>query len=132
MVERDNYLNIYINDYPFAEKPPFFFWEQAASYHLWGINEFAARFPSVLAGLVMVIFCFEVGRRIRDQYLGTIWSLVYLTSLLPGVFARSAVIDHTSTPSLQSRSFFYIATTANMRRGVSSLEQEPHNIESLY
>ena len=132
MVERDNYLNIYINDYPFAEKPPFFFWEQAASYHLWGINEFAARFPSVLAGLVMVIFCFEVGRRIRDQYLGTIWSLVYLTSLLPGVFARSAVIDHTFNAFIAIAVFFFIATTANMKRGVSSLEQEPHNIDSLY
>ena len=106
MVERDNYLNIYINDYPFAEKPPFFFWEQAASYHLWGINEFAARFPSVLAGLAMVIFCFEVGRRIRDQYLGTIWSMVYLTSLLPGVFARSAVIDHTFNAFIAIAAFF--------------------------
>lgn len=106
MVERDNYLNIYINDYPFAEKPPFFFWEQSLSYHLWGINEFAARFPSVIAGLVMLIFCFEVGRRIRDQYLGTLWSLIYLTSLLPGVFARSAVIDHTFNTFIAIATFF--------------------------
>ena len=80
----------------------------------------------------MVIFCFEVGRRIRDQYLGTIWSLVYLTSLLPGVFARSAVIDHTFNAFIAIAVFFFIATTANMKRGVSSLEQEPHNIDSLY
>jgi 4-amino-4-deoxy-L-arabinose transferase-like glycosyltransferase len=95
MVERGDYLNIYINDYPFAEKPPLFFWEQALSYHLWGVNEFAARFPSVVAGLIMIVFCFEAGRRIRDEQLGTLWALVYLTCLLPGVFARSAVIDHT-------------------------------------
>lgn len=95
MVERSNYLNVYVNDYPFAEKPPFFFWEQSLSYHLFGINEFGARFPSAFAGILMIVFCYFAGRKIASKELGEIWALVYLTCLIPAIFAKSAVIDHT-------------------------------------
>ena len=95
MVERQEYLNIYVNDHPFAEKPPFFLWEQALSYHLFGIHEFAARFPSAVAGFFSVWVCFFLGRKIQSWELGVLWGLVYLTAFLPSLFARSAVIDAT-------------------------------------
>jgi len=39
---------------PFWGKPPLSFWITAASFKLFGINEFAARFPHWLAGLLVV------------------------------------------------------------------------------
>ena len=33
---------------PFWEKPPFFIWMQALSMKVFGVNEFAARFPNAL------------------------------------------------------------------------------------
>lgn len=95
MVERQDYLNIYINDHPFAEKPPFFFWEQSLSYHIFGVSEFAARFPSALAGVLSVWICFFVGRKLHSFQLGMLWGGIYLTGFLPALLARSAVIDHT-------------------------------------
>lgn len=95
MVERGNYLSIYINDHPFGEKPPFFFWEASLSYHLFGINEFAVRLPSAIAGIVSVWLCFFFGRWMVSTRFGLLWGLVYLTSFLPALFARSAVLDHT-------------------------------------
>ncbi len=95
MVERGDYLNIYINNHPFAEKPPFFFWEQSLSYHLFGVNEFAARFPTAIAGLLTVWLCFAFGTRVASSQFGLLWGMIYLTSFLPGLFSRSAVIDHT-------------------------------------
>ncbi len=95
MVLRGDYLNITINNHPFAEKPPLFFWLQSAAYHLFGISEFAARFPSAVSGLLLTIVCYTAGRLAFSHRLGMLWGLIFLTSLLPGVFARSAVIDHT-------------------------------------
>ena len=45
MVLRDDYLNIVINGHPFAEKPPFFFWLQSFSYHLFGIDQGMSQEP---------------------------------------------------------------------------------------
>ncbi len=95
MVERGDYLNVFINGHPFAEKPPFFFWLQSLSYHLWGVNEFAARFPSALAGFLMVGWLYLVGSRVSGKRLGALWAVMYLTAFLPSILGRAAVIDHT-------------------------------------
>ena len=95
MVLRDDYLNIVINGHPFAEKPPFFFWLQSLSYHLFGISEFSARLPSATAGLLLTGWLYLVGRRTRSHRFGMLWGLIYLSAALPGIFARSGVIDHT-------------------------------------
>lgn len=95
MVLRGEYLNVYVNDYPFAEKPPLFFWLQSVSYHIFGINEFGARFPSALFGIATMLLFFFVGKSIRSVSFGIVWALVYLSSFLPANLARAAVIDHT-------------------------------------
>lgn len=106
MLLRGDYLNVYINGHLFSEKPPFFFWEQVLSYRLFGVNEFAARFPSAVAGVLMVILLYFVGCRIASTRLGLIWGAVYLTSLLPSVFGRAAVIDHTFNLFIAASAFF--------------------------
>ena len=108
MVERGDYLNVYINNYPFAEKPPFFFWAESLSYHLFGINEFAARFPSAVAGLFAVWLCYYFGRWLESSRFGMMWGLIYLTSFLPALFARSAVIDHTFNLFIMLAAFFLV------------------------
>ncbi|MCG8339248.1 MAG: glycosyltransferase family 39 protein [Proteobacteria bacterium] len=95
MMIRGDYLNVYVNNHLFAEKPPFYFWEQVLSYKLFGVNEFAARFPSPVAGLLMIVLLYIVGSKIGSPRFGLVWGLVYLTSFLPSVFGRVAVIDHT-------------------------------------
>ena len=95
MLIRQDYLNIYINDAPFAEKPPFFFWMQTLSYHLWGVNEFSARFPSALIGIFMALLLIYFGQKLVAFKLGLFWSAVFITSFLPSILAKAAVIDHT-------------------------------------
>ena len=48
MIISGNYLNVQINFQPFWEKPPLFIWIQVLSMKIFGINEFAARFPNAL------------------------------------------------------------------------------------
>ena len=95
MVLRQDYLNIYINNAPFAEKPPFFFWLQSLSYHLFGINEFSARFPSAFIGLLMTLVLIMFGQKLLNLQFGIIWSAVFATSLMPSILGKAAVIDHT-------------------------------------
>ncbi len=95
MMVRGDYLNVMINGVNFAEKPPLFFWEQILSFKLFGINEFAARLPSAIAGILMMGLCFFVGSRIHSPQLGLIWGIVFLTALIPSSLARASAIDHT-------------------------------------
>ena len=52
MLLTGNYSRVQINFQPFWEKPPLFFWMQALSMKLFGINEYAARFPNAVFGII--------------------------------------------------------------------------------
>ncbi|OQX79363.1 MAG: hypothetical protein B6D61_03635, partial [Bacteroidetes bacterium 4484_249] len=65
----------------FNTKPPFVIWLQALSMKLFGINEFAVRFPSALFGLftVLVVYFF-CARVIKSRVTGLFAVLVLITS----------------------------------------------------
>jgi 4-amino-4-deoxy-L-arabinose transferase-like glycosyltransferase len=93
MIVTGDYLNVQINYLPFWEKPPFFFWLQVISMKIFGINEFAARFPNAICGILTLIALFRMGTRIHNQRMGLIWAMVYAGSVLPFVYFKSGIID---------------------------------------
>jgi len=93
MIVSGNYFNLQMNFYPFWEKPPLFIWLQAASMQIFGVNEFAARFPNALAGLITLLVVFRCGQRMRDTQTGWLWVLCYAGSTLPQFYFRSGIID---------------------------------------
>lgn len=93
MIETGDYLRVSIDYQPFYEKPPMFFWMQAISMHLWGINEFAARFPNAVCGLVTLCCLYLMGRRQHDHRFGLLWVIAYAGSILPHLYFRSGIID---------------------------------------
>src|SRR5688500_2764085 len=56
MITTGDYLRAQVDYKPFFEKPPFFFWIQSASMHVFGINEFAARLPNAICGIFVLVF----------------------------------------------------------------------------
>jgi 4-amino-4-deoxy-L-arabinose transferase-like glycosyltransferase len=78
---------------PFYEKPPLFMWLQAASMSVFGVGEFAARFPNALCGALTLIALYRIGARIRGRAFGLLWVLAYVGSLLPQAYFRSGIID---------------------------------------
>ena len=50
---------------PFWEKPPLFFWFQAASMSIFGVGEFAARLPNALCGVATLLLVYRIGTNIR-------------------------------------------------------------------
>jgi 4-amino-4-deoxy-L-arabinose transferase-like glycosyltransferase len=93
MIVNKNFLNVQINFQPFWEKPPLFFWLQSLSMKIFGINEFASRFPNVIVGIVSILSLNAIGKKNISAQFGFIWSLAYMGSLLPHFYFKSGIID---------------------------------------
>ena len=93
MVVSGNYAYAQINFKPFWEKPPFFMWMQAMAMHVFGINEFAARFPNALCGMLSLWFMYVVGTKTHNRRFGYMWAIIYTATLLPHFYFRSGIID---------------------------------------
>ena len=93
MIVTGDYLTVNINFKPFWEKPPLFIWLQVLSMKLFGINEFAARFPNAICGIFTLLFLYRAGSRIYDRYFGFWWIMAYTGSILPFFYFKSGIID---------------------------------------
>jgi 4-amino-4-deoxy-L-arabinose transferase-like glycosyltransferase len=93
MIVSGDYLHPQIEFEPFWEKPPLFFWLQAASMHVFGVSEFAARFPNALVGIATVVLLILLGARWLDLQFGSLWALLWVGSLLPQFYMHSGLID---------------------------------------
>ena len=93
MIVTGDYLHMQIDYLPFTEKPPLFVWMQVLSMHVFGINEFAARLPNAIVGIITLLVLHHIGRRVGGDDFGLLWPMVYLGTLLPHFYARSGIID---------------------------------------
>ena len=75
------------------DKPILFFWAAAISMKVFGVNEFAARFPSALAALIGVIAVYVLGRRMFGERAGLLSGLVLATSPLYAALGRTVIFD---------------------------------------
>lgn len=95
MLERGEYLQVRVNYEPFWEKPPFFFWCQVVSYKIFGVNEFAARFPSAIMGVLTAVGLFLFGTKVHSPKFGFLWGIFFLCSALPNIIYKMGLIDPT-------------------------------------
>lgn len=93
MVATGNYMRVQIDFMPFWEKPPIFIWLQALSMHLFGVNEFAARFPNAIIGIVTLCSLYYIGNKVSRNKLGYWWVGLYIASWLPHFYFKTAIID---------------------------------------
>ncbi len=93
MLVTGDYGTVSINFIPFWEKPPLYIWMQVVSMKLFGVNEFAARFPNVICGMLSLLVLFEIGRTLKDNRFGVIWALSFGASVLPFLYFKSGIID---------------------------------------
>lgn len=93
MLVTGNFSRVQVNFQPFWEKPPLFFWLQAASMSVFGVNEFAARFPNAICGIITLLALFRVGKEIHDERFGLLWATAYFGSFLPHFYFKSGIID---------------------------------------
>jgi 4-amino-4-deoxy-L-arabinose transferase-like glycosyltransferase len=57
------------NCYVWLHKQPLFLWQMALSMKIFGVSEFAIRYPAVLMGALMVVFVYSIAMQLsRDKY----------------------------------------------------------------
>lgn len=93
MIVTNDFLRVQVNFQPFWEKPPLFFWIQIISMKLFGINEFAARFPNAIIGIITLLVLYRIGSLLFNKRFGFLWSMVYFGSILPHLYFKSGIID---------------------------------------
>jgi 4-amino-4-deoxy-L-arabinose transferase-like glycosyltransferase len=93
MLVSGDYSHVQLNYRPFWEKPPFFIWMQALSMNIFGVNEFAARFPNAVCSIVSLVSIYLIGKKFHSQKFGITWAALYATSLLPHLYFKSGIID---------------------------------------
>ena len=93
MIVSGNYLSVQIDFKTFWEKPPLFIWIQVLSMKIFGINEFAARFPNAICGITTMLIIFRTGQKLLNERFGLIWSLLHAISFLPFIYFKSGIID---------------------------------------
>ncbi len=93
MLVTGDYFHVQIDYREFWEKPPLFIWMQALSMKIFGVNEFAARFPNAIIGIITLALLYLIGSRLFDKRFGLLWVLAYAGSLLPHFYFRSGIID---------------------------------------
>jgi hypothetical protein len=93
MIVTKNYLQMQIDYKPFFEKPPLFIWLQVLSMKVFGINEFAARFPNALAGMATFGVLYRIGSQLISRQFATIWTLLYASTWLSHFYFKSGIID---------------------------------------
>jgi 4-amino-4-deoxy-L-arabinose transferase-like glycosyltransferase len=93
MRERSDYIVPFFNDKYRFDKPPFIYWTQIASYHFFGENDFAARFPSTIAGALTAVLLFGWGRRLGGERVGWWAAIIFTLCLQTFIHAKASVAD---------------------------------------
>ncbi|MFH1878627.1 MAG: glycosyltransferase family 39 protein [Candidatus Omnitrophota bacterium] len=93
MVEHNEWITPTIFGDPQFEKPVLYYWLIEISYKVFGISEFAARFPSALFGILGVIGIYFLSRLLFSPLCGLFSGLITATSGLYLVLARACVTD---------------------------------------
>ncbi|MCL2303869.1 MAG: glycosyltransferase family 39 protein [Planctomycetaceae bacterium] len=93
LLRSGNWIVPQLNGEVYGTKPILMFWFMMLSYQIFGINEFAARFPAACFATATLFLTYRVGSLFFDRKTG-FWAAVALSvSLLFSVEARGALPD---------------------------------------
>src|SRR5450631_2965264 len=81
MVQRHDWVTLYVNGIRYLEKAPLMYWGVAASYKLFGISEWSTRLPLMLGVLATILATYGFGRWALGSEAGFASALVLATAL---------------------------------------------------
>ena len=91
MLQRHDYVVMYMNGVRYLFRAPLHFWLVAGSYSLFGESEFTTRLPSALAVLGLVLAVYQFGSRFFSRRAGFYAALAVATS--PGTFIFTRTVS---------------------------------------
>jgi 4-amino-4-deoxy-L-arabinose transferase-like glycosyltransferase len=93
MLQRHDWVTLYVNGVRYLEKAPLMYWGVATSYKIFGISEWSTRFPLMLGVLTMILSTYGLGRWALGNEGGFNSGLVLATALGPFLFTRFLIPD---------------------------------------
>jgi 4-amino-4-deoxy-L-arabinose transferase-like glycosyltransferase len=94
MVRRHDWITLYANGIRYLEKAPLLYWSMAASFTVFGPQDWAARLPLALATLALLLVVYAMGRRLfASDAAGFYAALILLTSFGIFIYTRILIPD---------------------------------------
>lgn len=97
MMQLGNYIVPHLNYVPYLEKPPLLYWLIALSYHLFGVNAFAARLIPVTSGALVCLSLYFFARALHYTKAGWAAAIILATSVGFILISRVIIFDMTLT-----------------------------------
>lgn len=97
MFARHDWITPYYHGQFRFAKPILFYWCVSLSYIVFGINNFAARFPSAIFAVFTVILTYSIGKRLFNQKTGLLAALMSATFPIFFMYARYSSPDMAMT-----------------------------------
>jgi len=93
MLQRHDWVTLYTDGIRYLEKAPLMYWGIAASYKVFGVQDWTTRLPMMLGVLAMLLATYGLGRRAYGEA-GGLWSAIVLgTSVGPYIYTRFQIPD---------------------------------------
>jgi 4-amino-4-deoxy-L-arabinose transferase-like glycosyltransferase len=93
MYEQGQWISPTFNYEPRFAKPVFLYWLMSLSYHLFGVNEFAARLPSAVAGTALILLQYAFLARCRGPIVALFGAAMLLLNIEILGLGRLALTD---------------------------------------
>jgi 4-amino-4-deoxy-L-arabinose transferase-like glycosyltransferase len=116
IVTSGDWLTLHWGYEPWFHKPPLFMWATAGFFKLFGVSEFWARFPSVLAGAGLVGCTYLIAAKLEGHLVGLISVAVLMTNYTFVHFSRFGTTDIALTFFSYLAIFAYLCVVQGRRR----------------
>lgn len=94
MLRLNDWVSLHLNGDFFLEKPPLYFWLEAASFTIFkSFSETAARLPIALTATFGVLFMYFTGKKVVSKGFGLASALILATSFQFLILSRIAMLD---------------------------------------
>ena len=113
MVASGDYVTPRLNGVKYFEKPALFYWMQAGSIKLFGVNEWALRLWPALLALAGCLAVYGAGRKLFGRRAGLIAAIVLATSPLYYLLARIITLDMAVSVLLTGALLSFLLGVAN-------------------
>jgi 4-amino-4-deoxy-L-arabinose transferase-like glycosyltransferase len=109
MLATGEWWTVYLNGQPDFDKPPMFVWLEAISMAIFGVSDFAARFPSALLGFGGILLIYFIARELTASYWAPVWAMMILFSTHTFMrFSMRAMTDAPFAFFFELAVFFYL------------------------
>jgi len=93
MFEKGEWVTPYLYGKPQFEKPILFYWLVHISYKIFGVNEFAARFPSAVFAFLGIIAMYLLGSVLFNRRVGAFAAVILASNVEYVILSRACVTD---------------------------------------